>query len=96
MTLNSWRHGLLSTRLVPSGKRKPVDVVQVVFHLVTIHDVWRLADPESFFDLSESLIILPVNYFCPLQIDDIVSISDMICHCMFVKTGFSVIAMWRS
>ena len=30
------------------------------------HDVWRPTDPDSFFDLSESLIILPVNYFAPL------------------------------
>ena len=29
--------------------------------LVPVHDVWRLSDPYSFFDLSESLIILPVT-----------------------------------
>ena len=47
-------------------------------YLVPVHDVWRLTDPNSFFDLSESHIILPVNYFCPLPIDDMISPSDMI------------------
>ena len=33
--------------------------------MVPVHDVWRLLDPDSYFDLSESLIILPVNYVFP-------------------------------
>ena len=32
--------------------------------LVPVHDVWRLTDLDSFFDLMKSLIILPVNYIC--------------------------------
>ena len=35
--------------------------------LVPVHDMWRLTDPDYFFDLSESLINLPVNYFCPIK-----------------------------
>ena len=42
------------------------------FALVPVHNVWRLTDPDGFFGLSESLIILPVNYFFPLPIDNIV------------------------
>ena len=45
---------------------------QVVCPLVPVHNVWRLTDPDGFFGLSESLIILPVNYFFPLPIDNIV------------------------
>ena len=30
--------------------------------------MWSPTDPDSFFDLSEPLIILPVN-FCPFPID---------------------------
>ena len=36
-------------------------------------------DPDSFFDLSVSLIIVPVYYFCLLQINDMVSLMGMIC-----------------
>ena len=50
-----------------------------------------LTDPGSFF---EALIILHVNYFYPLPIDDIVSLSDMICHCTFVKTDFRWLPFW--
>ena len=87
---------LLTTRLVPSGKQRPVDVAQVVCTLVPVHDLWRLIDPDSFFDLSESLINLPVNYFCPLHTDDIVSLRDMICHCTFVKTCFRSLSLCPS
>ena len=53
-----WPHdvmgfALLTTRLVPSGKKWPVDVAQVVCHLVPVSDVWRLTDPDRFFDLSD-------------------------------------------
>ena len=39
-----------------------MDAVHVVCPLTPVHDLWRLIDPDSFFDLSESLIIIPVNY----------------------------------
>ena len=54
-------HGQLTTRLVPSGKQRPLDVVQVVCPLVPVHDMQRLTDPDSFFDFSESLIIFSVQ-----------------------------------
>ena len=48
--------------------------------LLRLYALWSrfmtLADADSFFDLSESLIILPVTYFCPLTIDGIVLPSD--------------------
>ena len=77
--------GLLTTRLVPTGKQRPVDIAQVVCPLVLVHDALELTDPDSFFDLSESLIILPINYFCPLPIDDMLRFSDMIFHCILLK-----------
>ena len=46
--------GLLITRLVTRGKQRPADVAGVVCPLVPVHDVWRLTDPDSFFDLSVS------------------------------------------
>ena len=42
---------MLTTRLVPSNKQRPVNVAQDVFPLVLVHDVWILTDPDSFFDL---------------------------------------------
>ena len=52
-------HGLLTTRLVASGKQMPVDVAQVVYPLVPFHVVLRLS--YGFFHLSK-LIAFPVNY----------------------------------
>ena len=56
--------------------------------LVPVPCMLRLTDPDSFFDLSKSLIILPVNYFCPLPIDGMVNFRDMVCDYTFVKTCF--------
>ena len=75
MSLNF--NGLLTTRLVTSSKQRPVDVAQVVCSLVQVHGLWRLTEPDSFFHLSESLIILPVSYFCPFLIQVMVSRGDM-------------------
>ena len=55
---------LVTTRLITNCQQRHVDVVQIVCPaLVPVHAVWRLTDPDSFFDLS----ILPVNYFCSSQ-----------------------------
>ena len=56
--------GMLTTRMVPSCKRMHIVVAQ---DACPIHDVWRLTDSDRYLHLSESLIILPVNYFCPSQ-----------------------------
>ena len=88
MKLWPWPHNvteLLTTKLVPCGKQRPVDVAQFVCTLVPVHDVLKLTDPDGFFDLSESLIVLPLNYSCPLLIDDMVSLCDKIYHCTFVQ-----------
>ena len=42
----------------------------------------------------EAPIPLPVKYICPFPIDGIVSLSDMISHCAFVKTGFRRLSLW--
>ena len=66
---------LLTTRLITSGKQRPLGVAQVVCPLVPVCDVWRLTDPDSFFDLFESLIILPVSHLCPFPIDGMVNMT---------------------
>ena len=79
--------GLLTTRLVPGGKPRPVDVGHVVCPQVPAVNVWRPTYPGGFFDLSESLI-------SPLPIDDMVNLSDMICH-MFQLTFWPGIHVWH-
>ena len=50
-------------------------MAQVVCPLVPVHDMCRLIAPNSFFDLCESLNILPVNYFCSFPVDDMLSVA---------------------
>ena len=48
---------------------------------------------RASFD-SESLIILPYNYFCPFPTDDMVSLKYTICQCTFVKIYFKGLMLW--
>ena len=63
---------------------------------------WRLIVTASLTTCLLSLIILPFNYFAPAlppalpppPIDDMVSLSEMIGHCTFVKTDFRWFSLW--
>ena len=58
--------------------KRPADIAQVVCPLIPGNDLWRLTDPDSFFDLSDSSpcqVILPRLH--PLPINDIVSLSSI-------------------
>ena len=86
--------GLLTSRLVTSGKQRPVDAAQVVRPLVLVLDVWRLTDPDNFFDLScPCLFSLSTTFgFCPLPIDDmVINLSNMICLTALLQMTFALI-----
>ena len=70
--------GLLTSRLVPSGKQRPKDVAQAIYLLVPLHGMCKLTDPDSFFDWSESQIILPDKCFSSSQLITWLATADLL------------------
>ena len=70
--------GLLTSRPVPSGKQRPEDIVQAVYLLIPLHGVCKLTDPDSFFDWSESQIILLDKCFSSSQLMTWLATADLL------------------
>ena len=104
VTLTSWCHGTWTAyaSLVTNGKERPVDVeverplpFPSPFPSVLAHDVRRLTDPDSFFNMC---LFFPLSTafrhphphptFPSWWIDDMVSLSNMTCQCAFVQNMF--------